>query len=187
MYGWGQGGGGKCKNVQENVKPCSYSLEAKRGPALHVFSGPTTAWGPWFFTFPTRVVWHTGVSKWGRSAKQDGEPLGPWDGSFSYCVYGTKMPVSLCAMTVKRSSPCRFAVGTMQARLCVCALEACSLTFIPEPKQEDIGKKPEPPILPPPLKKIAAGSSGKLKSGGQRRDGTRVHACACVCDLSLRS
>lgn len=46
----------ECKNVQENVKLCPCSLEAKRGPALHVFSGPTTAWGPWFLTFPTRVV-----------------------------------------------------------------------------------------------------------------------------------
>ena len=46
----------------------------------------------------------------------------------------------------------------MQARLFVCALEACGLAFIPEPKEEDIGKKPESPIVPPPLMKIAAGS-----------------------------
>ena len=46
----------------------------------------------------------------------------------------------------------------MQARLFVCALEACGITFIPEPKEEDVGKKPESPIVPPPLMKIAAGS-----------------------------
>lgn len=40
----------------------------------------------------------------------------------------------------------------------LCALEACGLAFIPEPKEEDIGKKPESPIVPPPLMKIAAGS-----------------------------
>lgn len=86
------------------------------------------------------------------------------------------MPVSMCVVTGKRS-PCRFAVAIMQARLCVCALEVCSLTFIPEPKEEDIGREQESPMLPPPVKKIAAGSSGKLSQEDSREMGLQ---CVCV-------
>lgn len=88
------------------------------------------------------------AARGGYCAKQDGEPLGFWDGSFSHLLeYMIQEGTFLCVMTGKRFAV-GFCLGPMQASLYVYALETYSLTVIQEKNGEGVGVSIPPPSLP---------------------------------------
>lgn len=103
-------------------------------------------------TSPSLPNWG-GLTCWcaahgGYCAKQDSEPLGFWDGSFSHLLeYMIQKGPFLCVMAGKRFAV-GFCLGTMQASLYVYALETYSLTFIQEKNREGVGVSIPPPSPP---------------------------------------
>lgn len=150
----GREAAGKCKNVQENVKRCVCSLEAEMGrgraPALHMLSDPPQCGSPCprlHVPLPSQLGWSDMLvcGKQGHCAKEDGA-LGM--AVVVIClIICYKSAISMCVMTGKMLSPCRSAVRTLQAKFYACALKACGLTFILEPKEGGVGKEQESPLL----------------------------------------